>query len=189
MGRKITETFSRYNRENFLSQEAKIIWFTGLSGSGKSTLARNLEKRLFDNHRLCYVLDGDSVRKGLNSDLGLSPEDRNENIRRISEVANLLADAGIIVICATISPYAEMRQRAKDSAEVCFLEIYVKCPVEECIERDPKGLYAKQQAGIIKGLTGIDAPYEEPTAPDLILETHNYSIEECVDKILKVMKK
>jgi len=180
--------FTRYNRENRLCQAAKIVWLTGLSGSGKSTLARALEKHLFDNHRLCYVLDGDIIRKGLNSDLGLSPEDRDENIRRTFEVANILADAGLIVICAMISPYNAMRQRARDSAQVPFIEVYVKCPIDECAKRDPKGLYAKQKAGTIKGLTGIDAPYEEPTNPDVIVETDEYSIDECVNKIVKIMK-
>lgn len=180
--------FSRYNRESFLCQEAKIIWLTGLSGSGKSTLARALEKYLFDNHRLCYVLDGDILRKGLNSDLGLSPKDRDENIRRTFETANILADAGLIVICAVISPYAEMRHRAKDSSEVRFFEIYVKCSVEECSRRDTKGLYAKQKAGIIKGLTGVDAPYEQPSHPDLVVETDKYSIKECIEKIVNLIK-
>lgn len=172
-------------REFYLHQEAKIIWLTGLSGSGKSTLARALEEYFFNNHRLCYILDGDILRKGLNADLGLSQEDRDENIRRISEVANILADAGLIVICAVISPYSLTRQKARESAKVRFFEVYVKCSVEECSKRDTKGLYAKQRKGIIKGLTGVDAPYEEPTNAEIVIETDKYSVDKCVKDIIE----
>lgn len=168
---------------------AKIIWLTGISGVGKTTIARAVEKKLNSCGVLCYVLDGDVLRSGLNSDLGLSEEDRNENIRRAYEVANILADIGVIVICAFISPYKDLRQKAKESAKVPFFEVYLECPVEECANRDPKGLYAKQKAGIIKGLTGIDAPYDVPEEPSLTLKTKEQDIEECVEIIMKLINK
>ena len=169
-------------------QEAKIIWLTGISATGKSTIAKALKMELSKNCIYSYVLDGDVLRDGLNSDLGLSEKDRNENIRRAYEVANILADLGAVVICAFISPYEEMRERAKKSAKVPFFEVYLDCPVEECAKRDQKGLYAKHKAGVIKGLTGVDAPYEIPQNPNLVLRTMENSVEECVKSIIKLIK-
>jgi adenylyl-sulfate kinase len=165
----------------------RIIWLTGCSGSGKTTIAGALKKELDYFGILSYVLDGDVLRNGLNSDLGLSEKDRNENIRRAYEVANILADLGAIVICAFISPYEEMRKRAKNSAKVPFIEVYLDCPIEECARRDPKGLYAKQKAGLIKGLTGVDAPYEKPKTPDLILKTKEQGVKKCVEEVVSFL--
>lgn len=167
----------------------KIIWLTGCSGSGKTTIARALKEELDYFGILSYVLDGDVLRNGLNSDLGLSEEDRNENIRRAYEVANILADSGAVAICAFISPYEEMREEAKRSAKVPFFEVYLECPIEECARRDPKGLYAKQKAGLIKGLTGVDAPYNVPKSPDLILKTKEQGVEKCVEVITNLISK
>lgn len=164
----------------------KIIWLTGTSGSGKTTIAETLNKKL---GVLSCVLDGDVLRSGLNSDLGLSEKDRNENIRRAYEVANILADLGVVVICAFISPYEKMRKEAKQSAKVQFIEVYLNCSIKECARRDPKGLYAKQKAGVIKGLTGVDAPYEKPKTPDLVLDTERQNIDECVKNIMKLLIK
>ncbi|PLV56400.1 adenylyl-sulfate kinase [Thermotoga sp. SG1] len=177
------------DREKLLGQKGVVIWLTGLSGAGKSTIAHELEWRLLEMGKLAYVLDGDNIRHGLNSDLGFSPEDRKENIRRISEVAKLFADAGIITITAFISPYKEDRKRARSLlAEGEFIEVYVKCPLEVLIKRDPKGLYKKALAGEIKEFTGISAPYEEPEDPEIILETDKETVEESVEKILNYLK-
>lgn len=161
-----------------------VLWFTGLSGSGKSTLAKELQNRLFAKGYQVYVLDGDNVRQGLCSDLGFSPEDRQENIRRIGEVASLFADAGFIAITAFISPYAEDRRRARAAAKQYFNTIYIKADVETCEQRDVKGLYQKARAGEIKGFTGIDAPYEEPDQADLTVDTRENDIEGCVQMLL-----
>lgn len=178
---KITRT----NRETLNGNKAIIIWFTGLPSSGKSTIANALESELYDLQVRSYVLDGDNVRHDLNKDLGFSPGDRTENIRRFGEVAKLMKDAGNIAITAVISPYASDRQSARDIVkEGDFIEIYVKCPVAVCEERDPKGLYKKARNGEIKDFTGVDAPYEEPRNPELILETDKLSLEECVNTIL-----
>jgi len=177
------------DREKLLGQKGVVIWLTGLSGAGKSTIAHELEWRLLEMGKLAYVLDGDNIRHGLNSDLGFSPEDRKENIRRISEVAKLFADAGIITITAFISPYREDRERARSLLkEGEFIEVYVKCPLEVLIKRDPKGLYKKALAGEIKEFTGISAPYEEPEDPEIILETDKETVEESVEKILNYLK-
>ena len=162
-----------------------VLWFTGLSGSGKSTLAMALEYELFQRGWQSYVLDGDNVRDRLNSDLGFSPEDRSENIRRVAEVARLVADSGNIVISAFISPYRADRERARQIAEGGFHEIYIKANIETCEERDPKGLYAKARRGEIREFTGIDAPYEAPDNPDLIIDTGVLSIEECIQALAK----
>lgn len=178
---KITRT----NRETLNGNKTIIIWFTGLPSSGKSTIANALESELYDLGVRSYVLDGDNVRQGLNKDLGFSPGDRTENIRRFGEVAKLMKDAGNIPITAVISPYASDRQSARDIVkEGDFIEIYVKCPVAVCEERDPKGLYKKARNGEIKDFTGVDAPYEEPRNPELVLETDKLSLEECVNTIL-----
>lgn len=176
----------RYQRNG---HKGGIFWFTGLSGSGKSTLAMISEKLLFEKGFLTYVLDGDNVRHGLNKDLGFSPEDRAENIRRIAEVANLQADAGLITITSFISPYRADRRRAREIAPDRFHEIYIKADVATCEERDPKGLYKKARAGEIKDFTGISAPYEAPQDPELIVDTQTHSIEECADVIVEYVRK
>jgi bifunctional enzyme CysN/CysC len=164
-----------------------VIWFTGLSGSGKSTLAQSLERHLFHRGMHPYVLDGDNVRLGLNSNLGFSPDDRLENIRRVAEVAKLMADAGLIVITSFISPYRVERARARKialSANVGFVEVFVDTPLEICEQRDPKHLYQKARAGQIKEFTGIDAPYEVPETPELIIRTSGETVEESIGRLL-----
>ena len=163
-----------------------IVWLTGLSGSGKTTLATELERELFNRGKHAYVLDGDNMRHGLGSDLAFSPHDRKENIRRAGEVAKLLADAGIICITAFISPYRSDRELARAIAPVGkFLEIYLNAPLEVCEKRDPKGLYAKARAGMIKDFTGISAPYEAPLNPELELRTDQHNVGECISTILE----
>jgi bifunctional enzyme CysN/CysC len=169
------------------NQKAKVIWLTGLSGSGKSTIANALEQALFANGAHSYVLDGDNLRLGLNMDLGFTPEDRAENVRRVSEVAKIMVDAGLIVITALVSPFQADRDRAKslfDSGE--FLEVYVNTPVEVCQARDPKGLYKKSAAGQIPNFTGIGQDYETPSAPDLILDG-TASVEENIATLVKLI--
>jgi bifunctional enzyme CysN/CysC len=161
-----------------------IFWFTGLSGSGKSTLAVAVEQEIFARNMNVYVLDGDNVRYGLNSDLGFSPEDRAENIRRVGEVAALQAMAGIITLSAFISPYLADREKARAAAPQMFHEIYVKADLATCENRDPKGLYKKARKGEIKQFTGIDSPYEHPTNPDLVVDTQMNDIETCVKQIV-----
>jgi len=179
----------REDRERLLGQKGVVIWFTGLSGSGKSTLAYAVEEKLHKMGYLTYVLDGDNIRHGLNSDLGFSPEDREENIRRVGEVAKLFADAGVIVMTAFISPYRKDRRRARRLMdEGRFVEVYCKCNVEVCEKRDPKGLYKKAKAGEIDAFTGVSAPYEEPEKPEIVVETDKQSVEECVEKIIKYLK-
>ncbi len=173
----------RKHRSKLLGYENKVLWFTGLSGSGKSTVARKLEEKLYDKGIVSFVLDGDNVRHGLNGDLGFTPEDREENIRRIRQVAKLFYDSGIFVMVCFISPYRKGRDAARELIGD-FVEIFVKCPVEECEKRDPKGLYAKARAGEIKDFTGIDAPYEEPLNPEIVIDTSKLSVEECAEKIL-----
>jgi bifunctional enzyme CysN/CysC len=165
-----------------------IFWFTGLSGSGKSTLAVAVEQEIFARNMNVYVLDGDNVRYGLNSDLGFSPEDRTENIRRVGEVAALQASAGIITLSAFISPYREDRERARAAAPQIFHEIYVKADLATCESRDPKGLYKKARKGEIKEFTGIDSPYEHPENPDLIVDTQENDVETCVKQIVNYIE-
>ena len=163
------------------------VWLTGLSGSGKSTIAHLLEDRLVSAGRAAYVLDGDNVRHGLNGDLGFSPADRTENIRRIGEVARLMADAGLVAIVPVISPYRADRlaaRHAHDQAGIPYFEVWVSTPLEVCEQRDPKGMYAKARAGEITSFTGIDAPYEAPENPDLTLDTGALDVGRCVDEIL-----
>jgi adenylylsulfate kinase len=173
------------DRIKLLKQSGLILWLTGLSGAGKSTIAVDLEHALLENGRHAYVLDGDNIRHGLNKNLGFSPEDRSENIRRIGEVAKLFCDANIITITAFISPYRQDRDnvRALQGAEE-FIEVYVKCPIDVCEARDTKGLYKKARAGEIKEFTGISAPYEEPVNPEITLDTSKVTLEECVRTIL-----
>lgn len=165
--------------------KAAILWFTGLSGSGKSTLAQAVERELFLRRIHTYVLDGDNVRFGLNRDLGFSPDDRTENIRRIGEVANLMMDAGTICLTAFISPYRVDRQGSREIApEGSFIEVYTKCSLEECERRDPKGLYKKARAGEIPEFTGISAPYEEPETAEIVVETDKFTVDECVSQVV-----
>ena len=176
------------DREKLLGQKGVVLWFTGLSGSGKSTIARVVETKLIEYGHLSYVLDGDNIRFGLNKNLGFSPADRSENIRRIGEVAKLFADAGLITMTAFISPYRNDRDLVRvllNAGE--FIEIYVDCPVEECEKRDVKGLYQKARAGEIKEFTGISAPYEQPVTPELVLQTANETLAESADKVVKYL--
>ena len=163
-----------------------VVWLTGLSGAGKSTIARRVERELFDQRLQCYVLDGDNVRHGLNGNLGFSPADREENIRRVAEVAKLLVEAGIVVITAFISPNRDDRNRARTIANTVgeFVEVYVNAPLEVCEQRDVKGLYKKARAGEIPEFTGISAPYEPPVNPEVTIFTDRQSPEECVAKIV-----
>ena len=177
------------DRERMLQQKGVVIWFTGLSSSGKSTIARAVEQRLFERGHLSYVLDGDNIRHGLNKNLGFSPEDREENIRRIGEVAKLFADAGFVTMTAFISPYRKDRDRNRellDKGE--FIEVFVKVSLDEAEKRDPKGLYKKARSGEIKEFTGISAPYEEPFDPELTLDTDELSLTQCQDAIIRYLE-
>ena len=162
-----------------------VMWLTGLSAAGKSTLAIEVEKQLFQRGCQIYVLDGDNIRQGLNANLGFSPEDRSENIRRVGEVAALMARAGMIAVTAFISPYRSDRSRAREAMPDAFHEIYVRCDLATCEQRDPKGLYKKARAGDIAEFTGISAPYEEPEAPELVVDTGAAGIEACVATIVE----
>jgi adenylylsulfate kinase len=176
---------TRDDRERLLGQKGFTLWFTGLSRSGKSTLATEVEKRLYERGHISFILDGDNIRHGLNRDLGFSPEDREENIRRIGEVARLFSQAGIINMTAFISPYRADRSKARDLAsEGEFIEIYCKCPVVACEKRDEKGLYKKAKTGEIPEFTGISAPYDEPENPEITIDTDKDKIEEGVEKII-----
>lgn len=178
----------REDKEALLKQRSVMVWFTGLSGSGKSTIAIALERELHKRGLLCRILDGDNIRSGINNNLGFSPEDRVENIRRIAEVSKLFIDSGVITIAAFISPNNDVREMAasiigKDN----FLEIYVNTPIEECERRDVKGLYAKARRGEIKDFTGVSAPFEAPEHPALSLDTSVLSLEESVNKLLEII--
>lgn len=162
-----------------------IVWFTGLSGAGKSTLAVELERALFDRRCQSFLLDGDNVRQGLNADLGFSPDDRVENIRRVGEVAALFAEAGMVAVSAFISPYRSDRDRLRAAHAGYFSEIYVNAPLEVCESRDPKGLYKRARRGELAEFTGISAPYEPPLAADLELRTAELGVDECVARLLK----
>jgi bifunctional enzyme CysN/CysC len=161
-----------------------VLWFTGLSGAGKTTLALELEQALFVKGWQAYVLDGDSVRHGLSSDLAFSPADRTENIRRIGEVAGLFADAGFLVLTAFISPYRADRDMARNAATDAFHEVYIEADVETCEERDPKGLYVKARRGEIPEFTGISAPYEVPENPELVIDTAALDVPQSLAKLL-----
>jgi adenylylsulfate kinase len=176
---------SREEKEKRLNQKSKVIWFTGLSGSGKTTLASALERNLFEKGYLTQVLDGDNIRTGINNNLGFSPEDRKENIRRIAEIAKLLINSGVICLCAFVSPSEETRKIVRDIiGEEDFLEIFVSTPIEVCESRDTKGLYQKARAGIIKEFTGVSAPFEIPQNAILSVDTSDKSVEECVTILL-----
>ncbi|KAF9085200.1 Adenylyl-sulfate kinase [Mortierella sp. AD031] len=184
-------TFTREERQKELSQKGLTIWFTGLSASGKSTLASALEQHLISLNIAAYRLDGDNIRFGLNKDLGFGPEARTENIRRIAEVSKLFADSTQIAITAFISPYISDREAARklhDEAGIPFVEVFADAPLEVVEERDPKGLYKKAKAGEIKEFTGISAPYEAPTHPEIHIRTHEVSIEEGVQVILNYLR-
>ena len=176
---------ARESKEKRNQHKSRVLWFTGLSGSGKSTVANAAEKILHDMGLQTYVLDGDNVRMGLNKDLGFSHKDRTENIRRITEVANLFADSGSIVLTAFISPYREDRDKAREIISTDdFIEIFISADLSVCELRDTKGLYKKARAGEIKGFTGIDAPYEVPLNPELIVETDKNDIETCAQIVV-----
>lgn len=171
-------------REQKNGHRSAVIWFTGLSGSGKSTIAQEVNANLFDRGCQSFVLDGDNVRHGLNKDLGFSPEDREENIRRIGEVAKLFAEAGVIAMTAFISPYRADRDKARAIAGDKFIEVYVKAALEVCEARDPKGLYKKARAGQIPEFTGISAPYEEPENAEIVIDTGMLDVKECVAVVI-----
>ncbi len=180
---------SRQDRNALNGHKSCVLWFTGLSASGKSTLSIEVERLLFQRGIRTYTLDGDNVRHGLNSNLGFSPEDRTENIRRIGEVSKLFVDAGVFVLTAFISPYQADRQMVRELfAEGDFIEIYVKCSIEECEIRDPKGLYSKARKGELKEFTGISAPYEAPEHSELVIETDKLSIEQSVQKVIQFLE-
>ncbi len=180
---------TKAQRQERNGHKSVVIWFTGLSGSGKSTISVALEKALFEQNITSYRLDGDNIRHGLNQNLGFSPEDRKENIRRIGEVGKLMVDAGVVTMTAFISPYEEDRNTVRDILEDGeFIEVYTKCSLDECESRDPKGLYKKARSGEIKEFTGINAPYEEPSNPEIVIDTENESVEESVDKIVAYLK-
>jgi adenylylsulfate kinase len=180
---------TKEDRVKLMKQKGVTIWLTGLSGSGKSTIAVELEHALLENKHLAYILDGDNIRHGLNKNLGFSPEDRTENIRRIGEVAKLFTDANIITITAFISPYRQdrdnVRKLLKDGE---FIEVYVKCPLEVCEQRDTKGLYKKARAGEVKEFTGISAPYEEPLNPELTIDTSKMTVDESTRAVLNYLE-
>lgn len=180
----------RPDRETLNGHRGVTLWFTGLPASGKSTLAVALEQELHGRKCRTYILDGDNIRHGLNKDLGFSPEDRNENIRRIGEVANLLRDAGVVNMVAFISPYRSDRQLARDLSkdDGTFIEVFVDCPLPVCESRDPKGMYKKARQGLLKEFTGVSAPYEAPLSPEIHLYTGEYDLDSCVAKIIRYLE-
>ncbi|MBM3457579.1 MAG: adenylyl-sulfate kinase [Armatimonadetes bacterium] len=181
-------TVSRQERQEKFGHRGCTLWLTGLSGSGKSTLANALDDALWQRGIRSYVLDGDNIRHGLNKDLGFSPEDRTENIRRIGEVARLFTDAGVVNVTAFISPYRADRDQARSiQGEGDFIEVYVQASLDTCESRDTKGLYAKARAGQIREFTGISAPYEEPEKPELVVNTDNQTVEESLAVILSYL--
>lgn len=182
-------SLSRHARELHNGHRSRALWFTGLSGAGKSSLAFALEQHLHGRGVRCYVLDGDNVRHGLNRDLGFTSEDRQENLRRIGEVAKLMVDAGLLVLSAFISPHAQDREMVRQLFEPeDFIEIYVQCSIEECERRDPKGLYKKARCGDIPHFTGISAPYDVPEDPSLIIDTEQLPLDEAVQKIVQYLE-
>ena len=177
------------DRKKTFGHDSCVLWLTGLSGSGKSTIAAEVERALMERAVHSYVLDGDNVRHGLCGDLGFSDEDRRENIRRIGEVTKLFADAGMVVLTSFISPFREDRDRVRSlMGPGRFFEIFTMCSLELCEERDPKGLYAKARSGKISDFTGIDSPYEEPLDAELVLDTGELSVEECVNRVIALLE-
>jgi bifunctional enzyme CysN/CysC len=171
-------------------QRGATIWFTGLPGSGKSTVAVAVERALVESGQVAYLLDGDNLRHGLSDDLGFSPGDRAENIRRVGHLTRLLADAGVVALASLVSPLKSDRDIARalnDAARLPFIEVYVSTSLAECEKRDPKGLYARARSGALTGLTGVDAPYEPPEHPDLVLDTTDADIDELVARVLEAL--
>ena len=191
MGKNIVKhnhRVTKEERENLIEQKSKVIWLTGLSGSGKSTIANELAVKLQNEGKLAYILDGDNIRMGLCKDLGFSDDDRKENIRRIGEVAKLIADTGVIVITAFISPFIEERNNAKNIIGEDFIEVFVDASLEICESRDPKGFYKKARNGEIPKFTGISSPYEKPLNPDIYINSGDMSVVECSDFIFNNLK-
>lgn len=181
---------TKEDRNQLNQHRSAVIWFTGLSGSGKSTLANAVDLKLFQNKVRSYVLDGDNIRHGLNQGLGFSERDRKENIRRIGEVAKLFVDSGIITLTAFISPFQEDRDRVRQLfRNKEFIEVYVKCALEECERRDPKGLYKKARIGEIQHFTGISSPYEAPLNPEIIIDTEHVAVDEASTKIIDYLRR
>jgi len=182
----------RLSRDDFRRRNGHsslVLWFTGLSGSGKSTLAHEVEERLFEKGWYTYILDGDNVRHGLNRDLGFSEFDRRENIRRVGEVSKLFVDAGVVILAAFISPYREDRDRVRALFNTGdFIEIHVRCDLEICESRDPKGLYRKSRAGELPEFTGIDSPYEDPVAPELTVDTGKLDVARSVATVIDYLE-
>ena len=179
---------SRQDKEQLLGQRGIMIWMTGLSGSGKSTVAIGVERELQKRGILCRILDGDNIRAGINSNLGFSAEDRKENIRRIAEIGKLFVDTGIVTIACFVSPTIELREMARDIiGKEDFREVYVATPLDECERRDVKGLYARARRGEVKDFTGISAPFEPPTQPDLSLDTSQMTLKEEVEAVLELI--
>ena len=181
---------SREDKESLLHQRGIMIWMTGLSGSGKSTVAIGVERELHNRGILCRILDGDNIRAGINSNLGFSEEDRRENIRRIAEIGKLFVDTGIVTIACFVSPTTELREMArKIIGEKDFREVYIATPLDECERRDVKGLYARARRGEVKDFTGISAPFEAPTTPDLSLDTSRMTLKEEVEAVIELINK
>lgn len=183
------EQVTRADRESLLGQRGVLLWFTGLSGSGKSTVANLVARKLHESGKLTYLLDGDNVRHGLNKDLGFSLADRQENIRRIGEVAKLFVHAGVVTLASFISPLREDRMTLRKLLGNDFVEIFADCALEVCEARDPKSLYKKARSGEIKDFTGISSPYERPENPEIRLHTDSETLEECAEKILRYLNK
>ena len=180
---------SKTDRQEKNKHKSFLLWFTGLSGSGKSTIANVVEQELYKLGVKTYTLDGDNIRKGINNDLTFAPEDRTENIRRIAEIANLMVDAGLVVLAAFVSPYKKDREDIRSIVKgVNFVEIFINTSVEECERRDVKGLYKKARAGEIKNMTGISAPYEAPENPDIEIKTEEKTVEKAVHDIMNYIK-
>ena len=180
---------SREDKESLLGQRGIMIWMTGLSGSGKSTIALGVERELHKRGILCRILDGDNIRAGINSNLGFSEEDRRENIRRIAEIGKLFVGTGIVTIACFVSPTIELRQMARNIiGEKDFREVYIATPLDECERRDVKGLYARARRGEVKDFTGISAPFESPTSPDLTLDTSQMTLKEEVEAVVELIE-
>jgi adenylylsulfate kinase len=180
---------TKADRQKSFKHKSFVVWFTGLSGSGKSTLANLVEQRLHSLGCHTYILDGDNVRHGLNKDLGFDETSRQENIRRIGEVAKLMVDAGVIVLTAFISPFRSDRQLVRELLQADeYVEVFVNCPLEICEQRDVKGLYQKARAGMIKNFTGIDSPFEAPASPEVEVETNVLSLEESMEKVFQAIQ-
>jgi bifunctional enzyme CysN/CysC len=185
-------TMSRDARWKKLGLHGMTLWITGFSGSGKSTVAHELARQLTESGTLTYVLDADNLRHGLNADLGFSDDDRRENVRRVGEVAALLAETGVVTIVPIISPFKEGRDAVRavhERAGLPFLEVHMATPIDECANRDPKGLYRKVRDGEMTGLSGIDAPYEAPSSPDHVLGAHGETVAQCVDELMMTIRK